>query len=334
MKKIFVTGVPGWLGNRFVDLVASRTLEAQKEPYDLKCFMLKDASVANFSNIRMEILRGDVSDAESLRNAMQGCDYVVHMVGIIHPKRVSDFYEINTQGTQNILDEAIRAGVKRIVFISSNAPAGFSKPGALFTEQDLPQPYMNYGRSKYQAEQIILNAVKERKIEGVVLRPCWYYGPGQPARQTKFFKMIQNGNPILFGDGSNLRSVSYVDSVVQAILLALQVEQANGEIFWIADEKPYSSIEIYQTIANLLGVKKLCPRKIPGVSSWFFEQLDRMIQATGNYQQEIHVAGEMARNIACNVEKAKRILGYKPLVSLEEGMRRSIEWCKKNGINF
>jgi len=334
MKKIFVTGVPGWLGNRFIDLVVPQTLEAQKEPYALKCLVLKNADISNFSHTPIEILRGDVCDVESLRNGMQGCDYVVHMVGIIHPKRVRDFYEINTQGTQNILDEAVRAGVKRIVYIGSNSIAGFNKSETLFTEQDRPQPYMNYGRSKYQAEQIILNAVKEKKIEGVVLRPCWYYGPGQPARQTKFFKMIQKGNPILFGDGRNLRSVSYVDSVVQAILLALQIPQANGEVFWIADEKPYSSIEIYQTIAKLLGVKNLHPRKIPGVSSWIFEQLDRLIQATGNYQQEIHVAGEMARNIACNVEKAKRILGYKPLVSLEEGMRRSIKWCQKNGTHF
>jgi nucleoside-diphosphate-sugar epimerase len=190
---------------------------------------------------------------------------------------------------------------------------------------------MKYGKSKYLAERAVMEAVKSAEIEAVILRPCWFYGPRQPERQTRFFQMIKKGDPVLFGDGSNLRSVSYIDNIVQGIILALETDGINGETYWIADDRPYTTLELYRTIADLLGVKELKPKKIPGWSSWVFEQIDAVLQCVGLYVKEIHVAGEMSRNIACSVEKAKKELGYKPDISLEEGMRRSIEWCRGNG---
>lgn len=329
MKKIFVTGVPGWLGNRFLDIVSSE----YKDRYALKCLVVPGMDAKPVLARGVEVVSGDIRNPASLKGAMQGCDYVVHLVGLIHPKKIKDLYDINTEGTKNVLEEAKRAGVRKLIHISSNSPAGFSAPGHLFTETDPVNPYLNYGVSKLRAEEAVLEAGRGN-METVIFRPCWFYGPGQPARQTTFFKMIKKGSPILFGDGTNLRSISYVDSTVQALILALEKEGINREIFWIADERPYTMIEIYETIAKLLDVKELRYKKIPAFSSWVFEQADRVIQAAGMYQQEIHVAGEMARNIACSIEKAKRVLGYKPLTTLEQGMKNSIDWCRKNGIEI
>ena len=146
--------------------------------------------------------------------------------------------------------------------------------------------------------------------------------------------MIQKGSPIVFGTGQNLRSLSYIDHVVQAIRLALKSPPLRGDTFWIADQHPYPTIEIYETIAELLGVKKFRPRFIPELCSEVAYSVDAMIQRCGFYQQEIHVAGEMNKNIACSVAKAERELGFVPKVSLREGMKRSIEWCRKNGIDL
>ncbi len=328
MKKIFVTGVPGWLGNRFLEIA-----QAEKK-YALKCLVLPGMDPASVRAAGAETVSGDIRDEASLKGAMEGCDYLVHLVGLIHPKKIRELYDVNTLGTENVLAEAARAGIKKMVHISSNSPAGFSRPGHLFTEKDPNNPYLNYGWSKLKAEEKVLEAGNSGKMETVILRPCWFYGPGQPERQTRFYRMIKKGGPLLFGDGSNLRSVSYVDSVVSAVLLALEKQGINREIFWIADERPYTMIEIYETVARVLGVEKLRFKKIPGVSSWFFEQADRVIQAAGLYQQEIHVAGEMARSIACSIEKAKRVLGYRPLTTFEEGVRKSIEWCRSRGIEI
>jgi len=334
MERIFLTGAPGWLGTRFVELVSEKKLSCPQDDYQIRCFTLNGADVSALKEFGAEIIYGDLTKEETIRGNMKDCDYVVHAAGIIHPKKIQDFYAINYEGTRNILNEAIAAGVKRFVYISSNSPMGFNQRDKLFREEDQPDPYMNYGKSKHMAEQLVQKAAQEGKIETVIIRPCWFYGPRQPLRQTTFFKMIKKGAPIMFGNGNNLRSMSYVDNIVQGILLAMVKEGVSGQTYWIADEKPYTTNEIYSTVAELLGVRQLKPKKIPGFSSNIFEIADGVLQKVGIYQQEIHVAGEMARSIACSVDKAKRELGYKPDVSLKEGMRRSIEWCKAQGIEI
>jgi len=120
----------------------------------------------------------------------------------------------------------------------------------LFNENHPYNPYKNYGKSKMLAEKYVNRMFREGKINTTIIRPCWFYGPNQPLRQTTFFKMIKKGNPLVFGDGNNLRSMSYVDNIVQAMILASQSEKANGQTYWIADERPYPTIEIYQTVAD------------------------------------------------------------------------------------
>ncbi len=333
--KVFVTGSPGWLGTRFVELVYKGKKEYQREEFNLKCLVLPGIDIKDIDAFGIEKAEGDITRAESLKDLTAGCDVVVHIAGLIHPRKVKELYRINTEGTKNILNEAISSGVRRFVYISSNSPMGFNTSrDKLFTEEDSPNPYKAYGKSKYLAEQAVKEAENEGKIETVILRPCWFYGPRQPARQTTFFKMIKKGNPIIFGKGKNLRSTSYVDNTVQGIVLAVESEKAVGQLYWIADERPYETIQIYRTVAEILGVKKLKPRKIPAFSSGLFGTIDGMMQFVGMYNQQIHVAGEMAHSIACSIDKAKRELGYKPEIELREGMRRSIEWCRAQGINI
>ena len=135
----------------------------------------------------------------------------------------------------------------------------------------------------------------------------------------------------MFGNGQNLRSLSYIDDVVQGIILALQYQGRGAETFWVADAKPYTTEEIYLAVAEAVGVKDLKPRQLPAWVSLGCETLDGVLQSLGLYMKELHVAGEMARDIACSIDKARKILGFKPEVSLYEGMKRSVEWCRTHG---
>jgi nucleoside-diphosphate-sugar epimerase len=331
MFTTLVTGAPGWLGTKLLEALAdpNHPLQAYSghKERQVKALVLQGMDTSMLPK-NVELVTGNVLDKASLGKAMQGVDTVFHLVGIIHPKKIPQLFAINTQGTLNMLEAAAEAGVKRVVFISSNSAAGL---GRAMKETDTPQPYMAYGRSKLQAEEHVLRFVREKKLEAVILRPCWFYGPGngQPERQLRFFRMIQKGNPILFGNGRNLRSMSYLDNTIQGMLLAEKTPEANGQIYWIADEQPYETIEVYGTIARLFGTT-LKPRKIPGIASWICRIVDRVLQSVNMYVTEFHVAGEMDRDVACDVSKAKRELGYKPEISLEEGMKRSIEWARKH----
>jgi nucleoside-diphosphate-sugar epimerase len=151
--------------------------------------------------------------------------------------------------------------------------------------------------------------------------------------------MIRDGKAPIVGSGNNLRSMAYVDNLCQGLILAAISERANGQVYWIADRRPYSMNEIIGTIERLLETEfgHACKHKrmrLPGFVCEIAWLADKTVQALGLYHQKIHVLSEMNKSIACSVARAERELGYRPTVSLEEGMRRSLKWCAQNGQNF
>jgi nucleoside-diphosphate-sugar epimerase len=341
-----VTGFPGWLGNRLVQHLH------QGHP-DLG----QNGAAPRFSRVRalvlpgtdqaalrdrypdIELVEGDIRDPAAVGRFCAGAEgaTVFHLAGIIHPKRVRELYEINTEGTRHLLAAAAAAGVKRVVATSSNSPAGVSRdPSERFDESSPYRPYMNYGRSKKLMEDALNAANASGAVETVVLRPCWFYGPDQPPRQSTFFKMIREGKAPIVGSGEARRSMSYVDNTSLGLLLASGKDQAAGQTYWIADERPYSMNEVIDTVEELLEKEFSLPVKhdrmrLPSVASEVALAMDAAIQRTGLYQQEIHVLSEMNKTIACSVDKARSDLGYEPRIELREGMRRSIAWCLENG---
>jgi len=320
-----VTGAPGWLGTRLVE----RLCQLKRK---VRCLVLNPRLSKHLKEMGAQIVKGDVTDKSTLYKALDGVYEVIHCAGIIHPKKIKDFYLVNTEGTRNLLEISVKGGVKKFIYISSNSAQGRNiDRDTLMTEDGEHRPYMSYGKSKLIAEQIVKEFYEKHDLFTVIIRPCWYYGPGQPDRQTKLMRMIKSARPLLFGGGKNLRSMSYIDNIIDAILLAENKDVANGKTYWIADETPYTTLEIYQTIADILGVE-LKPRFIPSFISALLRFGDNILQRIGVYNQLIHVGGEMTENIACSIEKAKRELGYKTKISLKEGMEISIDWAARNNL--
>lgn len=336
MSFAVVTGAPGWLGTSLVDALANgaRYRSLTTTPRKVRCIVqpAADATPLERLGANVEIVRADLRDPRSLDGVCAGAAAVYHAAGIVHPRKVQDLYDVNVGGTRNILGAAIEGKAKRFVLVSSNSPAGLNdSAGRLMVEDDPPRPYLNYGLSKLQAEWLVNDAHRAGRIEGAIARPCWFYGPNQPPRQSKFFRMIKGGKPIIIGRGDNLRSMSYIDNSVQGLLLLGEREKAAGNTYWITDRRPYSFIEIIETVAKILEVE-VRPRYLPTFGSDVARLVDSLLQMAGMYQQEIHVAGELAASIAVSNEAARRDLGYDPEVELEEGMRRSIAWCQANGV--
>jgi len=131
--------------------------------------------------------------------------------------------------------------------------------------------------------------------------------------------------------------MSYIDNLCQGLMLAARSEKANGQIYWIADKRPYSMNEIVDTVERLLEseFRQKCAHKrmrLPGFASSVAFAADATLQKLGVYHQKIHVLSEMNKTIACSVAKAERELGYRPTIQLEEGMRRSLGWCVAKGM--
>ena len=342
---VLLTGAPGWLGTRMLECLAGGVpgLRDPAAPAErsVRCLVRpsEDARVLTALAPGLDVARGDLTEPDSLGEFCRGAEgaTLFHAAGLIHPARFTrDFERVNVEGTRALLTAAEAAGVRRAVVVSSNSPLGCNPaPDHVFDESSPYHPYMGYGRSKARMEALVREVQARGRLETVVIRPPWFYGPRQPARQTLFFTMIKQGRFPVLGDGTQRRSMAYVDNICQGLLLAAASERANGGTYWIADERPYTIEEIVSTVREVLesfgfsckrGQLRL-PRAVGEAARW----IDAGLQRTGLYQQQIHVLGEMHQSIACSIAKAQRELGYAPRFSLREGMTASVEWCLANG---
>jgi nucleoside-diphosphate-sugar epimerase len=335
MAHLFVTGAAGWLGLNLLEFLRGPKIGATGLEFDgITAFLHPQDSEAAVRAIVPDarIVRGDVRDPaavdELFRDAKGGT--VIHTAGIIHPRRVREFYEVNRDGTRHVLEAAARSGVRRVVAVSSNSPCGCNPHhDHRFDEKSPYRPYMHYGKSKMEMERIV-GAFHERgELETVIIRAPWFYGPHQPPRQRLFFEMIRDGKAPLVGGGANVRSMAYTGNLAQGLALAAAKPVAAGQIYWIADRRAYSMNEIIDTIERLLESEfgQTCAHRrmrLPGLMSEVAWAIDWCVQAMGLYHQKIHVLSEMNKSIACSMDKAVQELGYQPEISLEEGMRRSL----------
>lgn len=341
-----MTGAAGWLGRAVLNALVNGlpdvpALVTPAQGVRIRALVLpgEEAAVREIAP-DAEVVSGD------LRNPLDGVRLchgaggalLLHLAGIIHPAKVRDFHDVNVRGTVNVLAAAVEGGVRRAVVMSSNSPLGCNPhPDHVFDEDSPYNPYLGYGRSKMEMEQRVAELQAGGRIETVVIRAPWFYGPFQPPRQTLFFTMIRDGKAPIVGGGENLRSMAYTDNLAQGILLAAMTPQANGRTYWIADRRPYAMNEIVDTVERLLESEfgRRCAHKrlrLPGIASEIALLADRTLQAAGLYQQKIHVLSEMNKTIACSVARAERELGYAPAVALEEGMRRSLRWMDERGM--
>jgi nucleoside-diphosphate-sugar epimerase len=348
-KMLLITGAAGWLGSRLVEAFARGLpdIPMAKEFANgkrVRCLVLpgQDVSSCRALSESIDVMSGDLRNPADCQRFCAGANdaTLFHTAGIIHPGKVREFYDINLTGTENLLEAAAGAGVRRTVVVSSNSPCGCNPhPDHLFDELSPYRPYLNYGRSKMLMELAVHRFQQAGRLEAVILRPPWFYGPNQPPRQSLFFRMIREGKAPIVGPGTNLRSMAYVDNICQALVLAAAVPAANGQTYWIADRRPYPMNEIVDTVERLLETEfgKTCAHKrlrLPGFASSFAYLADRTLQGLGLYHQKIHVLSEMNKTIACSIRKAESELGYSPKVDLEEGMRRSLAWCVERGIGI
>lgn len=340
--RILVTGALGWLGRGLIHALSHGLPEVERlrnaaTGLAIRALILPGQDAAELLKIspRIEVVVGDVTKREDCDAFCAGAQGAIlfHTAGIIHPRRVREFYDVNVEGTKHLLDAAIATGVRRAVVVSSNSPCGCNPhPDHLFDEESSYRPYMHYGRSKMLMELAVEERQEAGAIETVLIRAPWFYGPFQPPRQTLFFEMIRDGKAPIVGDGNNLRSMAYIDNLAQGLILAAMTPRANGQVYWIADERPYSMNEIIDTVEQLLESEFQIPCahkriRLPHLVSELARVTDGCLQAAGVYHQKLHVLGEMNKTIACSVALAQSDLGYTPHIALKEGMGRSLRWA-------
>ena len=304
---------------------------------------LTAASAAELANLPgVDPVVGDIRRPDCLAPLFAGLDGtvdVIHTAGVIHPPRVDDFTEVNERGTANVVQAASAAGVRRVVHVSSNSPFGTNPHrGDTFTNDEPFDPYLGYGRSKMRAELRVQDAVAAG-LDAVIVRPPWFYGPFQPARQTTFFRLVRTGRFPVIGDGRQRRSMVHVDNLVQGVVRAELADAPAG--FGVVDRRRPAvrgrrdrgdrrALPRRRGLRRQAQPRCACPPSPAGSPS----ASTALIQRTGRYVQQVHVLGEMDKTITCDISVARAELGYEPTIALEEGMRQSIRWCVEQGLEL
>jgi nucleoside-diphosphate-sugar epimerase len=341
--KILVTGASGFIGSFIVE-------EALKRGFETWAAVRGSSSKAYLQDERINFIELNLSSKEQLVEQLRShtFDYVVHAAGVTKCLDKRDFRRINTEGTKNLVTALmeLQMPLKRFVFVSSLSVFGAireKQPYEEIRETDTPQPNTEYGRSKLEAEQwlekLSENSESSESSEDsdkkpfpyVILRPTGVYGP----REKDYFLMAQSIKQHSdFAVGYRRQDITfvYVSDVVQAVFLALEKGQA-GRKYFLSDGEVYQSTTFSDLIHEELGrpwwIRITAPVWVLRIVTFCGEYIGRMTgKVTALNNDKYHILRQ--RNWRCDIEPAKKELGYEPKVQLKEGVHRAISWYLEN----
>jgi nucleoside-diphosphate-sugar epimerase len=319
---VTITGGAGFVGRHF-----ARALESAGH-----AVTVLDVNPPSWAGRSIRFVHGDVRDPTSVRTALEGCDAVLHLAAAHHDFGISreTFFSVNEQGTA-VLCRALDAfNVHDVCFFSSVAVYGDAPEPR--DEGCTPQPTSPYGESKLAAEQVLRRWTAQGGGRStLVIRPTAIFGPWNTANMLTLIKQIDRGWFLQIGDGSNLKSLAYVDNLVAATLLMwFGAARPAFDVFNYVDKPDLTSREITNAICRSL--RRRPPRlRIP----WHLAALavlpfDLAIAATGH---NLPISSSRLRKFVrdrTRFEAAKvRDAGFRPRVSLVEGIDRMVQWYRE-----
>jgi UDP-glucose 4-epimerase len=308
MRTFLVTGGAGFIGSHIAEAMVARGDRVR---------VLDNLSTGHVSNMagfrqRIEFIQADLLAASSVAQAVRGVDCVFHHAALasvpLSVERPLDVHAACATGTLILLDEARRAGVRRVVYAASSSAYG-NQPAPLKSETDLPTPLSPYAAAKLAGEMYCQAFTATHGMETVALRYFNIFGPRQDPNSPYsaviplfISAMLKGEQPVIYGDGLQSRDFCYVSNVVQANLLAADAAGVSGRIFNVASGKSTDLLTLFGIINSLLGLD-VKPR------------------------HELPRAGDV-RESQADITEARRRLGYKPEIDFQEGLRRSIDYYK------
>ncbi|WP_299330829.1 hybrid nucleoside-diphosphate sugar epimerase/sugar transferase [uncultured Psychrobacter sp.] len=314
---ILITGANGFIGESLVKYL----LNTQHKVI---------AAVRKLSNLQQTYAYRIIDNLESssdLSSALKDIDVVIHSAARVHimddksTDPLTEFREVNVEGTLNLARQAVEAGVKRFIFISSIKVNGeATELGHPYTEDSKPDPIDPYGISKYEAEQGLLKIAETTALEIVIIRPTLVYGENVKGNFQSLMKWTYKGIPLPIGGiKHNLRSLVSVENLVDFIITCISHPNAKNEVFLISDDDDISTASLLNEIAKGLGVKNKALNVPP-----------KLINTAASVLGVPGVAQRLSGSLQVDISKAKSLLGWQPKQSASESIQKTAKLYKSN----
>lgn len=323
-RNILVTGAGGFIGSQFCRHLA----QAGYRVTGIDLRYPADAGQAPFV-----ATQGDFRDDRLMKGLLEGIDAVFHLASAHLSIRQDDreYWDINVHSLPRLLHQSRRAGVRKFIHVSSVGVYGNLAEWPA-DEQSVCRPQSIYGETKLAGEAAVRQFCEKSGLPAVILRPAWVYGPTCP-RFQKLYRTLKKGKFVFVGSGGNLRHPLYIADMLQALELALNRDGADGELLIIGGEQALPTRMIVDRICEAMEIPK--PRyRIP-------YSLGKMLALTvESTSRLIHIEPPVSRrtleffdtNNAFDIAKAKRLLGFAPRYSFEEGVREcGLAWGMGHG---
>ncbi len=325
-KKVLVTGATGFVGghlaNRLIELGAQTRVLVRKSADAEKVSQLREAGA--------EVVYGDVADRESVFQAVEGCERIFHIAALFRQAKFPDevYYQVNVEGTRNVLDAAEQYGVQRVVHCStvgvhSHIP---SPPAA---EDEPYRPGDIYQVTKCEGEKVALERFRSGSLEGVVVRPAMIWGEGD-RRMLKLFKGVSQRRFPVIGSGKTLTHWVYVHDLVDGMLLAGEKPEAKGQIYIFAGKAPASISELVEAVADHAGVKPL-PFKVPAAPMQLLGSAMEVVCKPFGVEPPIYRrrVDFFTKDRSFDTSKAQKELGYSPRHDFHTEVGNIYQWYRQ-----
>ena len=316
-QAVLVTGATGFVGRFLCSKLLSNGWHVRGT---LLAFESPSALISGVEPVVVEPLGLDTLWS----HALSGIDTIIHLAARVHimddaaTDPLLEFRKVNTEGTIQLAREAVKAGVKRMVFISTIKVNG-EESDVPYTENSTAQPSDPYGVSKWEAEQGLRQIESETGLEVVVVRPTLVYGPGVKANFLNMMKVVSKGLPLPFSSIKNKRSMIYVGNLVDALALCASHSSSAGKTFVVSDGDDVSTPELIKRTARALNVKS---RVFPIPIS--------VMRFAGKLIGKSAAVNRLAGSLAVDSSAIKKELGWQPPFTMEQGIAETAEWfCKQ-----
>ncbi|HEY4384776.1 MAG TPA: NAD-dependent epimerase/dehydratase family protein [Ktedonobacteraceae bacterium] len=321
--EILITGGNGFLGRNLV-------LALQERGDNIRVIALPTEDTAWLEERNVKVFRGNIVDPHMLVEPMRGVDGVIHLAAMIGAWRaMKDYYVVNVTGTENVCRAALKAGVHRLVHISSAMVYDMAM-GRPVTEDDPLKPLDEpYSWTKAQGDILVERMIREEHLPAVIVRPGTLVGPGDRLNFGRMADRVRAGKGIIIGSGNNAIPLVYITDLVQGLLLALDSEQAVGKIYNISNDLPLTQEQYLSIIAQEIGVappRIHVPYHLLYTAAYTAERIavlskDRILPFLTRHGVKLYGANNLV-----SIDKAHRELGFSPKVPISEAVRIACAW--------